>query len=114
MLVSKTFKPNHTFCLSFAVAMALTCPLIAEGPADYWPQWRGPNGVGSSSTAKDLPVSWSATDNVVWRVRLPSWSAATPIIWGDYVFITSAEEGFNEALKFEPRGRPAGPRGTPA
>ena len=111
MLVSKTFKPNHTFCLSFAVAMALTCPLIAEGPADYWPQWRGPNGVGSSSTAKDLPVSWSATDNVVWRVRLPSWSAATPIIWGDYVFITSAEEGFNEALKFEPRGRPAGPRG---
>ena len=89
----------------------MALPLIAEGPADYWPQWRGPNHVGSSSTAKDLPVSWSTTDNVAWRVRSPSWSAATPIIWGDYVFITSAEEGFNDALKFEPRGRPGGPRG---
>ena len=111
MPASKTLKPNRTLCLIFAVAVALAVPLTAEGPADYWPQWRGPNGVGSSSTAKDLPVSWSATDNVAWRVKLPSWSAATPIIWGDYVFITSAEEGFDEALRFGSRGGPGGPGG---
>ena len=29
-----------------------------------------------------------------WRAKLPSWSAATPIIWGDMIFVTSAEEGF--------------------
>ena len=109
MPASNRFK--LTCVLSLAAATTLALPLIAESPADYWPQWRGPNHVGSSSTAKDLPVGWSATENVIWRVRSPSWSAATPIIWGDYVFITSAEEGFNDALKFEPRGRPGGPRG---
>jgi outer membrane protein assembly factor BamB len=41
-----------------------------------------------------LPVRWSETENVVWRTKLPSWAAATPIIWGDTVFVTSAEEGF--------------------
>ena len=109
MPASNRFK--LTCVLSLAAATTLALPLIAESPADYWPQWRAPNHVGSSSTAKDLPVGWSATENVVWRVRSPSWNAATPIIWGDYVFITSAEEGFNDALKFEPRGRPGGPRG---
>src|SRR5579859_7071754 len=59
-----------------------------------WPQWRGPNLDGSTRTARDLPVSWSETENVVWRTKLPSWSAATPIVWEDRIFITSAEEGF--------------------
>ena len=37
---------------------------------------------------------WSETENVAWRVKLPSWSAATPIIWEDVVLVTSAGEGF--------------------
>jgi len=59
-----------------------------------WPQWRGPNSNGSTPTARDLPVTWTETENVLWRAKMPSWSAATPIVWGDVVFVTSAEEGF--------------------
>ena len=59
---------------------------------DNWPQWRGPNLDGTTS-ATGLPVTWSTTENVIWRTKLPSWAAATPIIWGDTVFVTSAEEG---------------------
>src|SRR5262249_26696057 len=55
---------------------------------------RGPNSNGSTRTAHDLPVRWSQTENVLWRLKLPSWSAATPIVWMDTIFITSAEEGF--------------------
>lgn len=58
-----------------------------------WPQWRGPDANGSSRSARGLPVTWTETENVLWRTRTPSWSAATPIIWQDTVFITSAEEG---------------------
>ncbi len=65
---------------------------LALPAADNWPNWRGPNLNGTSS-ATDLPTSWSTTENVVWRAELPSWAAATPIIWGDTVFVTSAEEG---------------------
>lgn len=67
----------------------------AGEPANSWPQWRGAHQNGTSTTAKNLPVSWSETENVQWRVRLPSWSAATPIVWGDVVLVTSAEEGFD-------------------
>ncbi len=49
---------------------------------------------GSARTARGLAVNWSQTDNVRWRTKLPSWSAATPIVWADTIFITSAEEGF--------------------
>jgi hypothetical protein len=59
-----------------------------------WPQWRGPNSNGTAPGAKNLPVSWTQTDNVLWRTKMPSWSAATPIIWNDTIFVTSAEEGF--------------------
>lgn len=69
----------------------LCCPAAAN---DNWPQWRGPNLDGTSSATR-LPVSWSTTENVLWRTKLPSWAAATPIIWGDTVFVTSAEQGSN-------------------
>ncbi len=49
---------------------------------------------GSARTARGLAVNWSQTDNVRWRTKLPSWSAATPIVWAETIFITSAEEGF--------------------
>ena len=59
---------------------------------DSWPQWRGPN-LDGTSTSTGLPVRWSTSENVAWRTELPSWAAATPIIWGDTVFVTSAEKG---------------------
>lgn len=59
---------------------------------DSWPQWRGPN-LDGTSTSTGLPVRWSTSENVAWRTKLPSWAAATPIIWGDTVFVTSAERG---------------------
>ena len=72
------------------LVLVLVPALGAAG--DNWPQWRGPNLDGTSSVS-GLPVTWSTTENVVWRTKLPSWAAATPIIWGDTVFVTSAEEG---------------------
>lgn len=65
--------------------------LAAAGLAaaqENWPQWRGPlqNGLVDSAA---LPLAWSPTENIIWKTALPSWSAATPIIWGDRIFITS-------------------------
>src|SRR5436309_10616852 len=71
-----------------------------------WPQWRGPNRNGSASTAHGLAVNWSETDSVVWRTKLPSWSAATPIVWADIIFITSAEEGFTPLDRGRRKGSP--------
>ena len=59
--------------------------------AENWPQWRGPdlNGV---SHEKNLPVKWSRDENVAWKLALPSRSGATPVIWGDRIFLNVADK----------------------
>ena len=79
----------------YRTTLLLSGILIASGLQANWPQWRGPNSNGSTTAARNLPVTWSQTENVVWKTKLPSWSAATPIVWQDTIFVTSAEEGFS-------------------
>jgi outer membrane protein assembly factor BamB len=59
--------------------------------ATNWPQWRGPNYDGST-TESGLPERFSKTENVVWTAPLPGPSGATPVVWGDYVFVASTDE----------------------
>lgn len=58
--------------------------------AANWPQWRGP-AFNGSSPEKNLPSSWTKTENIAWQLALPGPSAATPVIWNDHVFISSAD-----------------------
>ncbi len=60
--------------------------------ADNWPAWRGASARGISDE-KDLPLTWSTTDNIRWKVPLPGPGNSTPIIWGDRVFLTQALDG---------------------
>ena len=87
-------KRMAIFRFLFVAALA---GFLGGSAAANWPQWRGPNLNGTSSTATKLPTRWSPTENVVWRTKLPNAAAATPIIWNDTVFVTSAEEGFSQA-----------------
>ena len=64
--------------------------------AENWPQWRGPN-LNGVSNEKNLPVKWSAEENVAWKVAMPGLSGSTPIIWRDRIFVSVAE-GDNLAL----------------
>jgi len=79
-------KPT-TLLLCAALAALLTLP---PTHAANWPHWRGPNFDGSSPE-KNLPDSFSKTENVKWTANLPGPSAATPIIWGDTVFVSSTD-----------------------
>ncbi|MDB6065883.1 MAG: hypothetical protein JWR26_2091 [Pedosphaera sp.] len=58
-------------------------------PAENWPQWRGPHFDGSSEE-KGLPTTWSK-ESALWSVDLPGPSAATPVVWGDRVFVSSPD-----------------------
>jgi outer membrane protein assembly factor BamB len=64
--------------------------------AENWPQWRGPTNDGIC-TETNLPVEWSATKNVIWKLTLPSMSGATPAVWGERIFLP-AEDGGNVVL----------------
>ena len=60
-----------------------------EAAERYWPQWRGPFANGSSQTAKP-PVEWSETKNIKWKVEIPGRGAASPVVWGDRVYVLTA------------------------
>ena len=80
--------------LSIALVMALLAftASFTIVSAENWPQWRGPalNGV---SGEKNLPVKWTPTENVTWKLQLPAWSGSTPIVWNDRIFLNVAEGG---------------------
>ena len=57
--------------------------------ADNWPHWRGPTHDGVSKET-GLPIKWSATEGVAWKLPLPAYSGSTPIIWGDTIFLNMA------------------------
>ena len=82
-------RPAQRLAAAGCVAgvLAIVSPALR---AENWPQWRGPslNGV---SGEKGLPVKWSKTENIAWKLAMPSWSGSTPIVWGDYIFLNVAE-----------------------
>ena len=63
-----------------------------------WPAWRG-DGSGIS-TDTNLPVTWSATNNVVWRTPLPGEGSSSPIVWDRRVFLTASTDGGSNRLVF--------------
>jgi outer membrane protein assembly factor BamB len=58
-------------------------------PEQQWPQWRGPSLDGTSSKANP-PLTWDASTNVAWKTPLDGHGNATPIVWGNQVFVTTA------------------------
>ena len=64
--------------------------LVGSLSAENWHHWRGPNNDGISHET-NVPIQWSQTENVKWRLPLPGEAASTPVIWEDKIFLTSAE-----------------------
>lgn len=87
------FSATMRFRSVWQIILALTIifVLITSANAEDWTQWRGPFFNGSSDE-KDLPSSWSKTENVLWVATMPGTGQSTPIIWQDRVFITAIEK----------------------
>ncbi|MDB4789723.1 PQQ-like beta-propeller repeat protein [Verrucomicrobiales bacterium] len=63
--------------------------------AQNWPGWRGPTGDGIS-TEKELPTSWSPTENIGWKSPIAGDGHSSPIIWENRVFLTTSLTEKNE------------------
>src|SRR5215831_1406133 len=93
---------RHGLYVAFALAsLALTSDPAAE---KFWPQWRGPYASGVSKTANP-PVEWSETKNVRWKVEIPGRGSASPVVWGDRIFLlTAVPGGADRVSSHAPRG----------
>src|SRR5439155_11630501 len=54
----------------------------------FWPQWRGPYATGVSKYA-DPPLEWGESKIIRWKVEIPGRGSASPVIWGDRIFVLS-------------------------
>lgn len=87
--------------LSFGIAaLALSTAVTSERAsaresAAAWPEFRGPSGDGHSA-ARELPLSWSETENVRWKVAIHDRGWSTPVVVGERVWLTTAREDGKE------------------
>jgi outer membrane protein assembly factor BamB len=84
------------------IALLATGPLApaqavrAEAAAaDDWPGWRGPGGVGSRAEPLAGP-HWSAWHGVLWKVAIPGRGHASPVVVGNRVLVSTADESSEE------------------
>jgi outer membrane protein assembly factor BamB len=77
-------RPIPTLVLALLIAGPLT--------ADNWPQWRGP-ALDGTSAETGLPLTWSTDgDTVAWKLPMPARSGATPIVWGETIFLSVSRD----------------------
>ena len=88
------------------ILLLLSCLLLlgdrvspAEGPTENWPCWRGPRGDGSSREA-NVPRTWDGPkgEQIAWKVELPGKGHASPIVWGDRIYLVTAVEDRRERI----------------
>lgn len=70
------------------LALAVTIPLQAKPD---WPDFRGPGGEGHASES-EVPLRWSQSQNVRWKINVPGEGWSSPIAKGDYFWVTTAIE----------------------
>ena len=83
------------FLILLLVMVTLTTLVIAED--ESWPQFRGPGSLGISQT-KNLPVTWSDTENLSWKTALPGSGSSSPIALDGKIYVTG-ENGYIVVLR---------------
>lgn len=87
-------------CAPLLFFLLAAAPAFAQDRLEQWPQMRGPNGDGNSPKGNP-PVEWSETKNLRWKVEIPGSGSATPIVWGDRLYVlTAIDTGKASVLQF--------------
>jgi outer membrane protein assembly factor BamB len=76
-------------CAALAFALGSSFLVLAQPRSiSAWPHWRGPSHDGVAVAS--VPLTWSDTENVAWKIAIPGRGFSTPVVWGDRMFLTTA------------------------
>ncbi|MCA9744589.1 PQQ-binding-like beta-propeller repeat protein [candidate division KSB1 bacterium] len=84
----------RTKAIFAAAAVTILCVANANAQTDegvHWPMFRGPQALGIAEDGA-TPTKWDVEsgENVKWKTAIPGLGHASPVIWGDRVFVVSA------------------------
>lgn len=90
------------------LAILVVCLSAITANAQNWPSFRGPNASGVAE-GSNPPVTWDAekAQNVLWRTAIPGLSHASPIVWGNNIFVITAISGDSKS-SFQAKDRGIG------
>ena len=78
-------RTSRFMVLTLLLASLLGAPRLA---AQDWPEFRGPTAQGHSD-AVDLPLTWSETENIVWKVPIPGQGWSSPVMREGKIWLTT-------------------------
>jgi outer membrane protein assembly factor BamB len=96
------------FSMASLLANAAVAGDKATDAAKQWPAWRGPLATGEAPKS-DPPTEWSEKKNVRWKIEIPGRGHATPIVWGDRVYVQTAVEMKETPKDASPEEAPLAP-----
>lgn len=83
---------SAAFAATAANTLAPRAAAEAVKPAvDDWPWWRGPTW-NAHAVGDVPPLQWDETKNVIWKTDIAGQGHATPCIWGERIFLATADE----------------------
>src|SRR4029079_18462859 len=72
------------------VSVLVVCYFTVPATAENWSQFRGDNGSGMVGQ-NQLPDTWGPARQCLWKVSIPGVGWSQPVVWGDKIFVTTAE-----------------------
>jgi outer membrane protein assembly factor BamB len=91
-------RPTFLYTGLFVCLVLLAPKVFAEDM--HWPGYRGPNqnGMvpGAENGERSLPLSWSEKEHITWKTGVPGRGWSSPVIWGNQVWMTTADEEGHE------------------
>jgi outer membrane protein assembly factor BamB len=88
-------SPTPAAALRPALAILLLLASLAAS-AENWPRFRGPTGQGISSE-RNVPIRWSAAENIRWKTPIPGQGWSSPIVFGNRVWVSTVTDGQTRA-----------------
>ncbi len=69
---------------------------------ENWPSFRGPGGLGISAYT-NIPADWNGKtgDGILWKTKIPLPGNNSPVVWGDRVFLSGADDNKLQVFCFD-------------
>jgi outer membrane protein assembly factor BamB len=93
---TSAFVPFVSSWFKKTVFILIATSAAYSARAENWDRFRGPNGAGQSD-AQGIPTEWNA-ENILWKKSLPGVGHSSPVIWGDRLFVTTADPETGEQV----------------
>jgi outer membrane protein assembly factor BamB len=84
-------RPSNPFTIRTLLLAGIlgSGAILTTAAETEWPQFRGPTGQGISA-ATNVPIEWSATQQVAWKVEIPGRGWSSPVLSKGRLYLTSA------------------------